>query len=88
MRNGELAMLWSSFGEEGYACGVCYSSNGIKGPWKHQEEPIFKKDGGHGMIFLFNGKTYLSLHCPNEPHMMERPHFYEIIEKDGRLQIK
>ena len=88
MQNGNLAMLWSSFGAEGYACGVCYSSNGIKGPWRHQKEPIFKKDGGHAMIFSFKGKMYISLHCPNAPHMMERPHFYEIMEKDDCLQIK
>lgn len=88
LSNGNLIMLWSSHGKEGYACGISISTDGVKGPWKHIDEPIFKKDGGHGMIFTINGKTYLSLHCPNQPHMMERPHFYELVETDGILKIK
>jgi len=85
LSNGDLAMLWSSQGEHGYACGIAISHNGIKGPWEHVKEPLFKENGGHGMIFKFNGQTYLSLHCPNEPHLAERPHFYKLEEKDGQL---
>ena len=87
MKNGNLLMLWSSQGVEGYAMGMAISENGIKGPWHHVEKPLFSKDGGHGMIFDFNGKTYVSLHHPNMPFLSERPHFFEIIEEDGVLRI-
>ena len=87
MKNGNLLMLWSSQGVEGYAMGMAISENGIKGPWHHVEKPLFSKDGGHGMIFDFNGKTYVSLHHPNMPFLSERPHFFEIIEENGILRI-
>lgn len=88
LKNGNLAMVWSSFSKDGYAVGISISSHGIKGPWIHQKEPLYNKDGGHSMIFNFKGKLYLSLHCPNSPHMMERAHFYEIEEVDGAIKIK
>ena len=87
MKDGSLLMLWSSQGAEGYAMGMAVSQNGIKGPWKQIEKPLFSKDGGHGMIFDFNGKTYVSLHHPNAPFLSERPHFFEIKEEDGKLVI-
>lgn len=87
LSNGKLLMLWSSQGEEGYAMGMAISENGIKGPWKHLQEPIYKKDGGHGMIFDFNGKTYISLHHPNSPFLSERPHFFEVKEEGDKLVI-
>ena len=87
MKNGSLLMLWSSQGVEGYAMGIAVSNNGIKGPWKQIEKPLFSKDGGHGMIFDFNGKTYVSLHHPNMPFLSERPHFFEIKEENGILVI-
>ena len=87
MKNGSLLMLWSSQGVEGYAMGMAISENGIKGPWRQLEKPLFSKDGGHGMIFDFNGKTYVSLHHPNMPFLSERPHFFEIKEEDGQLKI-
>ena len=87
LKTGKLLMLWSSQGKEGYAMGMAVSENGIKGPWIHIEEPLFSKDGGHGMIFEFNSKLYVSLHHPNAPLLSERPHFFEIEEKDDKLVI-
>jgi arabinan endo-1,5-alpha-L-arabinosidase len=64
---GELRMLWSSFGKEGYATGVARSASGrIAGPWRQDAEPYFAKDGGHGMLFAtFAGDRQLSIHQPN-----------------------
>ena len=39
------------------------------------------------MIFEFNSKLYVSLHHPNAPLLSERPHFFEIEEKDDQLVI-
>ncbi len=76
-QNGELRMLWSSFGKAGYAMGYAFSTTGhILGPWKQTAEPIFHADGGHGMRFTtFDGKTMFALHQPNEPFRSERPVF-------------
>jgi arabinan endo-1,5-alpha-L-arabinosidase len=71
---GELLMLWSSFGADGYAVGVARSgSGGVRGPWRHDARPLYGKDGGHGMTFRdFHGRLWLSLHHPNG-HPDERP---------------
>jgi hypothetical protein len=35
------------------------------GPWKQQAEPLYKEDGGHGMVFkTFEGKIMMILHSP------------------------
>lgn len=67
-KRGELFMLWSSFGEEGYALGMARSRNGdIQGPWEHLSKPLFARNGGHGMLFrTLNGQLMLTLHQPNE----------------------
>ncbi|MFD0714182.1 glycoside hydrolase family 43 protein [Paenibacillus sp. GCM10027626] len=63
----ELWMLWSSHGKDGYAIGLAKSASGsIQGPWVQENEPFFRKDGGHGMLFqTFEGEWRLSLHQPN-----------------------
>ena len=49
-------------------------------------EPLFRKDGGHGMIFRTKeGKILLSLHNPNHTPQ-ERPRFFEIVEENGLLR--
>ena len=60
-------MLWSSFNVVGYAIGVAESATGsILGPWVQAETAVVD-NGGHGMIFEdFAGKTWLSIHSPNE----------------------
>ncbi len=58
--SGALLMLWSSFSTKGYAMGIARSESGtVVGPWIQEKKPIWKEDGGHGMIFrAFDGK-----HC-------------------------
>jgi arabinan endo-1,5-alpha-L-arabinosidase len=84
--NGELLLLWSSFGAQGYALGIARSESGtIQGPWRQDPEPLFAKDGGHGMLFrTFTGKLMLTLHTPNQTPN-ERPAFFEVIEESGQL---
>jgi len=85
--DGSLLMLWSSTGKEGYAMGIAKSANGrITGPWKHVSEPIYGKDGGHGMIFkTFEGQLMMTLHRPNNTPD-ERPVFMKIRECNGGLE--
>lgn len=65
--NGHLMMLWSSFGEHGYAMGIAHSTSGnIEGPWTQEQDALWSADGGHGMIFRPNdGGLALTLHQPN-----------------------
>ena len=86
--NGELLMLWSSFGEGGYTLGTARSAGGdVQGPWIQDREPLFSDDGGHGMLFkTFSGQLLLALHRPNtSPN--ERPVFLPLREEDGRLTL-
>ncbi len=88
MQNGDLYMLWSASGAGGYSVGLVKSDNGdITGNWSHVEEPLYAKEGGHGMIFeTLDGRKMLSLHSPDW-HSYERPKFFEVQEKDNRLEI-
>ena len=81
-KEGQLVMLWSSFGKEGYAMSIAKSQSGsILGPWIQEKEPLFSKDGGHGMLFkTFDGKLMLTVHAPNERD--ERAQLIKVIEKD------
>jgi beta-xylosidase len=81
--NGDLLMMWSSFGKDGYALAIARSSGGILGPWFHLPEPVFVNDGGHGMLFRsFAGELLLSLHAPNG-HPRERSHLFRVRETSG-----
>ena len=66
--DGSLLMLWSAFGEEGYAMGIAHSASGsVLGPWQQQEQPIWAKNGGHGMLLqTTEGSTHLIFHAPND----------------------
>lgn len=88
LKSGKLLMLWSSYGKEGYALGMAVSEHGVRGPWRHIPDPLFAKNGGHGMVFRWQDKTYVMLHSPNEPHMSERAVFFEVEEKEDRLVLK
>ncbi len=81
--DGELLMLWASFSKEGYTQGLARSTNGeIDGKFV-QIDPLFMKDGGHGMVFRTKeGKLMLTLHSPNTT-LEERPVFFELKEKRG-----
>lgn len=65
---GALHMLWSAFGDDGYAMGVATSPSGsVLGPWQQRAEPLWPSNGGHGMILrTAAGPTYLTLHYPND----------------------
>lgn len=85
---GALLMLWASFIDNTYALGVSSSASGsVLGPWEHEEEALFRSDGGHGMLFrTLDGRLMLTVHSPNKtPH--ERPCFLEVEERDGWLRV-
>ena len=71
--DGRLYCLWAGFSDEGYTEGLAVSQSGaLQGPYA-QLPPLFKKDGGHGMLFnTFDGRTLLTLHRPNAA-LQERP---------------
>ncbi|MCD8131151.1 MAG: glycoside hydrolase family 43 protein [Lachnospiraceae bacterium] len=89
LSNGELMMIWSSFGSLGYAVGMAKARDGhIMEGWTQLKEPLFQEDGGHGMIFKTKeGRIMLALHTPNEK-CKERPVFLELEERDARLWVR
>ncbi|MEV5323163.1 alpha/beta fold hydrolase [Nonomuraea sp. NPDC052634] len=68
LSSGHLLMLWSSYGDKGYAMGIAHSESGlVTGPWTQEERPLWAEDGGHGMIVrLRDGSLALTLHQPND----------------------
>ena len=86
LEDGRLLCLWSGFSEEGYAQGVALSDNGEIDGHFTQIDPLFLKDGGHGMIFRdMAGQPYLTLHSPNQK-LKERPVFIPLkVREDGLL---
>lgn len=86
-KNDRLYMIWSTgLNGQYYQC-LAYSDNGeIDGNWI-QADPLFTKDGGHGMIFTdFAGKLKLTLHCPNvQP--LERPVFFDVSDDGNSIII-
>lgn len=85
LKNGRLAMLWSSNSPTGYAMGIALADD-MEGPWTHVEKPIISTNGGHGMIFKDGDKLYLTYHMPNDTPN-ERPFFVEIKEIDDGFQL-
>lgn len=87
LASGALLMLWSSFGEQGYALGVARSASGsVTGPWTQDPQPLFARDGGHGMLFAApDGTLRLSLHQPNRSPL-ERPQFIPVVECHDALK--
>ena len=79
--DGRLLCIWSSFNKNGYAELVSESSNGdIDGEWTVNKKPLFKRNGGHGMIFrTFRGETMFVMHSPNESPL-ERAVLYKLDE--------
>lgn len=86
--DGRLFMIWSSFGPDGYAVGTACSKNGeIDGEWLQSAEPLFGKNGGHGMLFAAkDGGLRLALHSPNKTPL-ERPAFFPLRETAGGLEL-
>lgn len=76
-----LVMIWSSMSDNNdYVQIISISDSGsISGPWRHDEDLLYKSDGGHGMIFrTFDGDLLLTLHSPNK-NLLERPVFIPLI---------
>lgn len=88
MKDGSLAMLWSTFTEKGYATGYAKSATGeIQGPWIQRKNPLYFLDGAHSMLFhTFDGRLMMSLHCPND-HPKKKMLLFEMEEKAGELYI-
>ncbi|MBQ2736747.1 MAG: family 43 glycosylhydrolase [Clostridia bacterium] len=64
----ELICIWSSFTDGNEYCeAISRSDNGsILGKWTIDEELLFSKDGGHGMLFTdFFGNINFVYHTPN-----------------------
>ena len=87
---GRLLMIWSSFGEDGYAVGIAESVTGkVTGPWRHRPEPLFSRDGGHGMLFRdFDGGLNIVMHAPNSPGGAERAVILPLEERGDMLYVK
>lgn len=84
---GRLFMIWSTFIGGKYAeCLVEFEGGRLGTEFKHLT-PLMTDDGGHGMIFKAEGKTYLTLHSPNSSGK-ERPCFTLLEDSDGILKIK
>ena len=86
---GQLYMIWSSFGKKGYFINVLKSDTGeIDGTWTSQNM-LFEDDGGHGMLFFdFSGGLNLIFHYPNNPKGEERAVIFPVREENGRLMIE
>jgi GH43 family beta-xylosidase len=87
-KTGKLYVIWSSrLLDQTYELGISISDSGkLAGPWRQQDEPIFKANGGHGMIFkTFDGKLMLILHAPDghDP----QPHIFEIEDTGETMRI-
>lgn len=84
--NGDLLMIWSSFGKKGYLQSVLRSDNGrLDGNWLPQKL-LFETDGGHGMLFRdFCGQLRLALHHPNSGP--ERLTLFQLKEENGTLSV-
>lgn len=86
--DGALFMLWAGFIDNRYALGVAVSASGdVAGPWTHEAEPLYRDDGGHGMVFrTFGGERVLTIHAPNRTPQ-ERPIFLRVAEAEGRIRV-
>jgi len=86
-KTGKLYMIWASGGSGGYTEGIAISESGkLAGPWTQQAEPLYKDDGGHGMVFTsFEGKLMMILHAPNNRN--SRPRLFEMEDTGNTLRI-
>ncbi|NLZ07610.1 MAG: family 43 glycosylhydrolase [Phycisphaerae bacterium] len=89
-KSGKLFMIWTSGGYSGYTTGIAISDSGrLAGPWRHQDEPIYANDGGHGMLFTtFDPGApglMMVLHAPNNRDA--QPHLFEMEDTGETLRI-
>ncbi len=86
--NGQLIMLWSSFGKNGkYAIGQAISPSGsVSGPWEQVAEPLNNDDGGHAMLFTdLQGRLMISYHAPNS--QTEKPIIQQVYINNGKVVL-
>jgi len=88
-KDGQLLMLWSSFGKNGYVQALARSKSGkVTGPWEQDPKLVYDSDGGHGMLFrTFEGKLMLVLHSPNSGGK-ERARFMPVREEKNSLVLE
>jgi len=86
-KSGKLFMIWTSGGYTGYTVGIAISDSGkLAGPWRQQDEPVYSKDGGHGMLFTtFDGKLMMVLHSPRDNN--PQPHIFEMQDTGETLTV-
>jgi GH43 family beta-xylosidase len=85
-KSGKLFMIWSSFAEGGYTTGVAISDSGkLAGPWRHDPQPLYTDDGGHGCLFTtFDNRLMMVLHAPN--NRQARPRIFELEDTGESLR--
>jgi arabinan endo-1,5-alpha-L-arabinosidase len=86
-KTGKLYMIWTSGSKDGNALGIAISDSGkLKGPWRQQEEPVYKSNGGHGMLFkTFDGRLMMILHSPYNGNT--HPKIFEMEDTGETLKI-
>jgi len=86
-KTGKLYMIWTSGGKMGNALGIAISDSGkLAGPWRQQAEPVYKDNGGHGMLFrTFDGRLMMILHSPYNGNT--RAHIFEMEDTGETLRI-
>lgn len=97
MKNGTLAMLWSSYsvkgyggtGSGGYVVAVCESPSGrIEGPWRHERALLLDENKGHASLFRdFDGTLCLISHANDTLHGSEYP-VIDAVEEGEHLRIR
>jgi len=88
-QTGKLGMLWSTWGEERYLQGICYSESGtIAGPWVQEPEPFLANNSGHGMLFrTFQGELRYIVHHA-EGNGPRKPQLWNVDDSGDRLVLK
>jgi beta-xylosidase len=83
--NGNLVMLWSSWGADGYIQTQAVSqSSKLEGPWK-QLPFMLGKGSGHGMVFTtVDGRRMLIVH---RPFKSARGKLYDVDDSSDRIVI-
>jgi hypothetical protein len=88
-KSGKLFMIWSSFAGGRYTTGLAISDSGkLNGPWRHQVEPLYTDDGGHGFLFTtFDQRLMIVLHSPNGPPGVARPRIFQLEDTGQTLGL-
>lgn len=87
-QTGKLGMLWSTWGEERYLQGICYSASGtIAGPWIQEKEAFLANNSGHGMLFRqFDGTLRYIVHH-SEGNGPRKPQLWEVDDSGDKLVL-